>query len=501
MKRILAIALVLVLSFSVAVTASAETTKSFSIWTWLGNAEGWGCQTYDEIACFTAAEEATGIDIAWEIQSDTSTFDLMMSSGDTTDGIYYAWNPVRTANYSSAGLIVNIEPYLAEYAPNLWNLIQNDPLVKQQLYAADGGIYFVPWITADPRLVYGEGVGIRQDWLDKLGLAMPTTIEELKEVLVAFREKDANGNGANDEIITGYQSQINKLAYAFKTADDYHYADDGKTVVYGPMTDNYKQFLTFMNELYVEGVLDPDYFTNDYDIYMKKCQEDRVALYVDNPGVFGTIMKDGEANGLSMSFVPVEWLGGYNLSSATRRYVQPYGVAISSSCEDIPGILTYLDYFFTEAGTDLLNWGIEGTSYEVVNGEKQYLDIVVNNETYEGGTALSMFAHPTFVGVQSADAQFALYNDVQRSFINVWSTADSSFAIEPFLAFTAEESEVNTMKATDLSTIQTSWRDKFITGDANIESDWEAYLSDLVAYGVEDLIAVRQAASDRYYAK
>ena len=60
---------------------------------------------------------------------------------------------------------------------------------------------------------------------------------------------------------------------------------------------------------------------------------------------------------------------------------------------------------------------------------------------------------------------------------------------------------IPTQKATDLKTIQNSWRDKFITGDANIENDWETYLNDLAAYGVNDLIAIRQAASDRYMAK
>ena len=505
MKKFLAMALTLALALTVlALPVSADEateTKTFSIWTWLGSAEGWGCQSYDEIPCFTAAEQATGIDITWEIESDTSTFDLMMSSGDTTDGIYYAWNPTRTAKYSAAGLIVDIAPYLEEYAPNLWALIQSDETIRKQLYSADGGIHFVPWITSDRRLVYGEGFGIRQDWLDKLGLAMPTTTDGLLEVLRQFRAQDANGNGENDEIITGYQSQLNKLTYAFKTADDYHYAEDGKTVVYGPMTDNYKEFLTFMNTLYAEGILDPDYFTNDSDIYMKKCQEDRVGLYCDNPGVFGTIMKDGEANGLSMDYAPMPWIGGYNLSSATRRYVQPYGVAISSSCEDVAGILTYLDYFFTEEGNTLLNWGIEGESYEIVDGVYQYTDVVTNNDTYEATTALSMYANPTFVGVQSADAQFELYNEAQQAFINTWCNADSSLAIEPFIAFTTEESDIDTQKATDLSTIQTSWRDKFITGDASIENDWETYLNDLAAYGVNDLLAIRQAASDRYQAK
>ncbi|HIS91413.1 MAG TPA: extracellular solute-binding protein [Candidatus Alectryocaccomicrobium excrementavium] len=506
MKKLLVLALALSMALSmVPVIAESDTatepTATFSIWTWLGSAEGWGCETYDQIACFQEAEAATQTDIVWEIESDTSTFDLMMSSGDTTDGIYYAWNPVRTATYSQAGLIVDIAPYIAENMPNLNALIESDPLIKKQLTSADGGIYFVPWVTADKSLVYGEGFGIRADWLEKVGMEMPTTTDELYAVLKAFRDQDVNGNGQNDEIITGYPSQINRLAYAFGTADDWHYAEDGVTVVYGPMTDNYKEWLKFMNTLYNDGILDPDYFMNDSDIYMSKVQEDRVGLYCDNPGVFGTMMKDGAANGLDLEYVPMPYIGGQNLSSAARRYVQPYGVAISSSCEDVGRFLQYLDFFFTEEGNTLLNWGVEGVSYEVVDGVKTYTDEVLNNEIYEASTALSQYAHPTFVGVQSGEADMALLSEEQRAFKETWAQSDASLAIEPFLAFTEEETDINTQKETDLTTARSSWRDKFITGERDIETEWDAYLEELRAYGVEELLAVRQAASDRYNAK
>lgn len=500
MKRFLSMLLAMALLFSVT-AALAEPTATFSIWTWLGSAESWGAESLDQVLAFQESEKATQTDIEWVIQSDTNTFDLMMSSGDTTDGIYYAWNPVRTAQYSKAGLIVNIEPYIKDNAPNLYALIESDPLIKKQLVSADGGIYFVPWITPDKTLVFGEGFGIRQDWLDKLGLAMPTNTDELYTVLKAFRDQDVNGNGQNDEIVTGYPSQINRLTYAFGTADDYHYAEDGKTVLFGPMTDNYKEWLKYMNKMYVDGILDPDYFSWDSDIYMKKVQEDRVGMYVDNPGVFGTMMKDGLANGLTMSYVPMEYLGGKNLSSAARRYVQPYGVAVTATCEDVGRFLQYFDYYFTQPGNDLLNWGVEGVSYTVVDGKKAYTDAVLKNETYEPYAALSMYASPTFVGMQSAEAAMALMTPEQAAFKEVWAKSDASLAIEPFLAFTPEETDLNTQKQTDLKTARESWRDKFITGEKNIDADWEAYLSELRAYGADELTAIRQAASDRYQAK
>lgn len=500
MKKTLTFLLAMVMLLSVT-AAFAEPTATFSIWTWLGTAESWGAESYDQILAFAEAEKATETDIEWVIQSDTNTFDLMMSSGDTTDGIYYAWNPVRTAQYSKAGLIVNIEPFIKDNAPNLYALIESDPLIKKQLISADGGIYFVPWITPDKTLVFGEGFGIRQDWLDKLSLSMPTNTDELYAVLKAFRDQDVNGNGLNDELVTGYPSQINRLTYAFGTADDYHYADDGKTVLFGPMTDNYKEWLKYMNRLYEDGILDPDYFSWDSDIYMKKVQEDRVGMYVDNPAVFGTMMKDGEANGLTMNYVPMEYLGGKNLSSAARRYVQPYGVAVSASCADVGRFLQYFDFFFTQAGNDLLNWGVEGVSYTVTDGKKAYTEAVLQNETYEPNAALSQYAHPTFVGVQSAEAALALLTPEQAAFKTVWAQSDASLAIEPFLAFTPEETDLNTQKQTDLKTARESWRDKFITGEKDIDAEWDAYLAELRAYGADELTAVRQAASDRYQAK
>ena len=137
----------------------------------------------------------------------------------------------------------------------------------------------------------------------------------------------------------------------------------------------------------------------------------------------------------------------------------------------------------------------------MVDGVKSYTDEVLNNEIYEATTALSQYAHPTFVGVQSGEADMALLSEEQRAFKETWAQSDASLAIEPFLAFTEEETDINTQKETDLTTARSSWRDKFITGERDIETEWDAYLEELRAYGVEELLAVRQAASDRYNAK
>lgn len=495
-------------SASAASTAPASGTTegglppaTFSFWTWYGNTEAWNANDLNDVRAFQVAAEKTNTTLEWRMESDTDTFDLMMSTGDVPDAIYYAWNPNRQAQYAAAGNIVNIADAIKENAPNLQKLIDSDPIIQQQLITADGEIYFVPWITADRRLVFGEGFAIRQDWLEKVGMEIPKTPEDFYAALKAFREQDANGNGKKDELITGYPQQLYRLAYAFGTADDMHFADDGKTMVYGPATDNYREFLRFMNKMYSEQLIDPDIFSKDKDLYMKRVMENRVGAYIDNPGVFGKTVKDAQAEGFEIDWAPMPYLEyngiSTNLSSATKRYVQPYGLAITSKCEDVGRMLAYLDYFFTEEGNELMNWGIEGESFTVENGKRVYTDAVMNDPNLEPAAALSKFAHPTFVGIQDPEQDLAMQSELGIALKEAWATSDNTLAAEPFVSYTAEEKEVNS-KRTDLDTARDKWRDKFITGEKNIDTDWDAYIAELKSLGLDELVKVQQDALDRY---
>ncbi len=480
---------------------------TYSVWTWPGATEEWGAKDLNDVLCFQEAEKITNTKIEWVMQSDTATFDIIMASGDIPDAVYYAWSTTRQGQYgASDGLIQNIMPYIQSSAPNLKALIDSDPIIKKQLVRDDGSVYFVPWITSDLSLLAGEGFAIRKDWLDKFGLEIPKTPEELYDVLLKFNQEDANGNGKNDEYVTGYPSQFHRSAYAFGTADgDFHYAEDGKTIVYGPMTDNFREWLRWMSKLYANNLLDPDYFSWDSDLYMAKQMEDRVSLYVDNPGVLTKVMKDGEANGLAIEWVPMQYMQykgkSTNLSSAYKRYVQPYGLAFSKDVENPERLMKWFDFFFTEQGNDLLNWGVEGVSYTGVGDARAYTETVTNDPELEPSASLSRYASPTFVGIQSPLAVNALSTDFAKECRATWANTDITMAAEPFIQLNAEEQAINTQYRTDLTTIKDSWRDRFITGEKNIETDWDAYVEELKAYKVDELLKINQDASDRYLAK
>lgn len=489
-------------------TSGSETSekKTLSVFTWFAGQEDWGAKDFNDIRAYQAMEELTGVHIDWSMLSDTNKFDLMMSSGETTDIIWYSWTPARQKKYADAGLIADVAPLLEENGPDILATMEQYPAVKKQLTAPGGAQYLISWLTPDQILVTsGEGFSIRQDWLDKLGLEMPKTADQLFDTLVAFREQDANGNGEKDEIITGYPPQLQKIFFGFGSAySAYQLAEDGKTVVYSPISENYKNALKWFAALAEEGVLDPDYTSWDNDIYEKKVMEDRVAFYVDNSAVIGGFELKAQENGLAIDYAPMPYLE-YNgkvmsYNSTAKRAAQHYGATVATSASDPALAVEWLNAFFTEEGNTIMNWGIEGESYNVVDGEKVLTDTIMNAEKgadYE----MTKYTHRSFAGVEQPESRFAAFTDDAMAFTNIWSKVDPSLAMEPYVFFTDEQSEIINQYNTELKTAVETWTDKFMTGAADVDAEWDNYVKELESYGYKEVLAVQQAALDAYLAK
>ena len=147
------------------------------------------------------AEDAAGVEIEWqEITADWGQKKgTMLASGDIPD-LFIGGNVISDADFAQfSGLFQDMTELLPK-APNVQAMFDEKPETKVIATQPDGKIYGLPkyqrfWPASATRQY------INQKWLDNLGLKMPTTWDELYDVLVAFKEKDANGNGdPNDEI-------------------------------------------------------------------------------------------------------------------------------------------------------------------------------------------------------------------------------------------------------------------------------------------------------------
>ncbi|WP_178075896.1 hypothetical protein [Paenibacillus oralis] len=148
-----------------------------------------------------------------------------------------------------------------DHAPNLKKLLDDHPEWRKMASTDNGDLIGFPFIREDVTQQVFLGPAIRKDWLDKLNLSVPTTIDEWYTVLKAFKEQDPNENGEADEIPILIPAGELAFAGAFGTPNDFYREND--TVKYGPIEPGFKEYLATMNQWYNEGLLDKDFATTD----------------------------------------------------------------------------------------------------------------------------------------------------------------------------------------------------------------------------------------------
>ena len=171
-----------------------------------------------ELPVFRKATEMTNIrlkGIASKNQSDeVQAFHLMLITGNIPDIIGYEY-PIELEKLGAEKKVIPLEKLIEDHAPNIKKFFDENPEYKKDAVAADGHIYMIPNYNDYENIRTSQGYYIRKDWLRKLGLKEPKTVEELYEVLIAFRDKDPNGNGKKDEIPVFIRGNtINKVTTA-----------------------------------------------------------------------------------------------------------------------------------------------------------------------------------------------------------------------------------------------------------------------------------------------
>ena len=210
----------------------------------------------------------------------------MRIAGNEMPDLFVPWGGNEVA-LTKQGALADLTTLLPKYAPTLWKTIPKD--VWNTVRALDptgrGRIYFVPQIVN-----YGmNGAMIRKDWLDKLGLKVPTTKDEFVTVLRAFRDKDPNGNGKKDELpIIGRENgrwmDILFGMYGVAMEEGFPEWDlYNKKLTYAAITPNMKAALEFCAQLYKEGLLDQETFLNNKNLFDAKVKSDRVGCFYHQP--------------------------------------------------------------------------------------------------------------------------------------------------------------------------------------------------------------------------
>jgi putative aldouronate transport system substrate-binding protein len=460
-----------------------------------------------DASMFAAMEEITGVKleiIAVSTETDSDDFMLRAASGDLTDLVQKG-----ASHYTGGGakaiedeVLMDLLPLLDEYSVNYWNIMNSDPNIYKNVVNDEGQVPALIGMYTDYYYT-DQGFWIRQDLLDAVGKETPTTVDELDDVLAAFKDY-----GMTDGLVVLSEGNCDLLSTAYG-AGNYM---DGDQVVYNGLSDNYKDYLKKLNEYYTKGYINVDFVT--YNTSDTKPPEDIV--YNDMAGIFNEDVASIAGYYLSAPNPDFELkaLGQIKLTEdqvldtgfVGVKAADKYSVSISTNCSDPELAIKYMDYLFSDDGFLLCNYGIEGETYTVENGEYQFTDLILNNPSgFDWQLCQSLYINPGIPCLTDLSIQEMTYNDAQKEAVDIWVAAyDSSDATMPntqWLSYTTEESQTVADLQTDIETYQEEMRLKFITGQADIDAMWDEYCTTLENMGFYTLQEIDQAAVERYLEK
>ncbi len=478
-------------------------------------------KTFGEIAMYKEMERRTGIHLDFQhppLNQETEQFNLLTASGKYPDVIEYNWltnAPGGPARFLKDGVIIRLNELIDKYAPNLKKVLADHPEWRKQIVTDEGDIYAFPFIRSDVKLLVSTGLAVRQDWLDKLGLKAPTTLDEWRTMLTAFKQRDPNGNSKSDELPLstwasstgpggGSRGAFSRYSFigAWGIGQDW-YQEKG-TIKYGPLQPEFRDFLTMMAQWYKEGIIDADVFATTQATFDSKVTNNLIGAASmqggNGIGKYAGLMAGKGTFKLTPVQQPVLKAGDkILLGGRDNNYPGQGSAAISSQNKNVTQTVKMLDYAYSTEGSLLVNFGIEGTSYKMVNGYPTYTDLVLHDPQVPSAQMISRYARGNFNGPFVQDVRYIeQYYELpeQKKAFDVW-TLPSNEKLLPPMTPTQDEAK---KFATTMSDINTRYDEAFTkvwSGKAGLD-EWDSFVKALPGMGINDMIKIQQATLDRY---
>lgn len=457
---------------------------------------------------FQELEKRTNVHIEWQVPasgSEQEQFNLLFTSGELPDIMYNQGYIDGLDAAVEDGYILDLTPYVEENAPNFLAAVANAGPEAKKNVKTDAGRYAAITTIFQSEQPPWMGLMVRQDWLDELNLDVPVTVEEWEETLTAFKEK----KGATAPITMGPGNILNLgMGLGLYGGDMFSsgwYQVDGK-VGFNFYSDPEagKNVLTMLNRWYGKGLIDPDFATAD------SFSADSVLVNNGSTGIFTSIYTypssmyaAAAAEGAKFTAIhPPVAKEGDPIKQRMGNQVNGAALLVSADCENPELAIRWIDYLFSEEGSMLANYGTEGETYTMVDGEPQYTELVTKNPD-------GLSFDDTLRYYTMAPGMPALLYDWERELGSVppeaiammdeWGTSSYEYAY-PAATMSSEENQEYSNIFTDLQTYVNESVLAFITGEKSLE-EYDSFIATLGEYNIERCIELKQAALDRYNAR
>lgn len=461
---------------------------------------------FQDLWFFQEIEKQTGVHIQFEDVKDSeweTRLSLMFASGNYPDLILRGSLDVEEYGVSQH-LVLPLDAYIDEgRLPNYAAKLSKE--AREQLTSSDGHMYQLGFLISQNVNTSGHFF-INRAWLDKLGLPIPGTTDELLEVLRAFRDRDPNGNGEADEIpieatfddiITGTYNLFSFWGLPFN--EEFVYADEQGTVHFAPTEENFLPAVQFLHALIEEHLLDIECITQGSNIWSAKVNQGTAGMFsywrLGNTALKPEIAADYQL------MLPVHAEGTRAVLPRLIDDIE-FGAAISVTCSDVDAALRWLDAQFETENMLVSQNGILGDTLRLrEDGKYEVVYVPGDNELYKKVPVICgqfMAPSPWYESVyvpaehrQEKSRYCAVYEDAgvleRISFRYLTMVAQRN---------TEENARLNRLKST-LKSIVDQALVEFMTRGIN-EERYGAFLEDLKDAGAEEYRELYQTIYDRW---
>lgn len=453
--------------------------------------------TPEEYLIYTEAQERLNVKLEFtseNLLTASEKFNLMIASNEYPDIINY-FNNYYTSSAETAyeeEVVMDLTDIIDEYAPDYQRVrTATESLAEDTL---DGGMVLEFYMIHSGERTADFGPAVRKDWLNDLGLEAPETYDDWHDVITAFKNSygatmalPSTGTVQGSFLAAGYD--ITLPSYSSGVSDGFFMKDD--EFHYGPYEDSLKDYLTMMHQWYEEGLIYPDFYsdTNGNSTTSGLITNSTCGLF----WLSAAYITEYEAQmGMSDVILPISDAVKEEgqVTHMTSSDNSPMGsLVISTGCRDVELAVRFMNWWYTDEGTVLANYGVEGLTFEYgENGEILWGDLITNNSelSTDGALALYTASRDSMPYVYDDTKYDTLYAAVQVEAGKIWmNNDDGAYTLPSDFEFDKQEEALVLMG--DIATYVSESVLQFIIGDRDLD-EFDAYIENLKALGIEDVL-------------
>ena len=433
-----------------------------------------------------------------------------------------SFTPTQELQYGQEGVLVPLNKYIQQYAPNVAAAMKSTPGMAQAMTAPNGNIYGIPQINYCWHCYWAAKYWIDTRWLNEMHLKMPTTPDEFFNVLMAFKNHPPAGvknvipldaGGPNGGAWHGNLITFLMNAFIYDDETDYFTIQNGK-VVFAPVQDGWKQGLAYIHKLYTNGLFSSEALTQNSDQYYGQVQQGRVGVFAE--GGVNDAINYGQAGSDWQYWKVVPPLKGAN----GNAYAAFFGNGLSNvvfsltnkaSADQIAAVMKLVNFIYTVQGTSMLDFGPSGKYWRPAKpGEKGLTGkqalIYVNWNTFYNGSARQNFGWDQ----QGPYDQSKAWRDggvaipatspggsqtvLQQQTANFYAGHQPKYVFPAAVWIQPSQVQQYSMLQTNINNYVTQWADEFITGTKDLTKDWNSYVQGVNNLGLQQYLQMSQSS-------